>query len=377
MKQYFFGPQQEFPNPRKWELVSKASHQCGIQVDILQPRDGPYLLKLTKAAQQTYRQLFSLTPNSYSSTMLANDKLNTYLILQDAGFDVPPGFGYFKPDGLGFDFAATRGIKQAETEALCLGMDWKHGEAGAYLSLHALRSLTSQNHFPEIDTLRFRHPLIVKPNSGSGGQGVRRVDFYDELEDAVGAALRTPDSNMWLLQRYLPGAEYRAIVLDAKVLICYEKRRPYVVGDGHSEVAALLAAKNIQMSKADPAIETVDLRSRDFEAILRRENLQPWAVLEEGRRLTIDDRANLERGGDVRLVDELHPEKEKSLIRIASSVGLRFAGIDFICGQLAEPETEISVLEVNANPGLWHFYKKGYEELAIAIYSALLASIFD
>ena len=49
-------------------------------------------------------------------------------------------------------------------------------------------------------------PVIVKPRSGSGSRGVRRVDDVDELR-------RLPRDGTLLVQEYLPGTEYSLDVL--------------------------------------------------------------------------------------------------------------------------------------------------------------------
>jgi carbamoyl-phosphate synthase large subunit len=49
-------------------------------------------------------------------------------------------------------------------------------------------------------------PVIVKPRSGSGSRGVRRVDDHDEL-------VRLPRDGTLLVQEYLPGTEYSLDVL--------------------------------------------------------------------------------------------------------------------------------------------------------------------
>lgn len=61
-------------------------------------------------------------------------------------------------------------------------------------------------------------PWILKPRSGSGSRGIRRLDSLDELEA----------SDDWLVQELLPGAEYSVDVLiaaDGQVLAAVPRER--------------------------------------------------------------------------------------------------------------------------------------------------------
>jgi len=82
--------------------------------------------------------------------------------------------------------------------------------------------------------------VVVKPNEGTGGQGVFRVRTAGELEVAV---LRILDRHRSLcLSPYenISGGEYRVAVLQGRVHFVYRKDRPTLVGDGRRTLGELL-----------------------------------------------------------------------------------------------------------------------------------------
>src|SRR3989304_7780533 len=83
------------------------------------------------------------------------------------------------------------------------------------------------------------YPLVCKPNTGTGGEGVSRVDNPADLERTTTALFQLHRSIC--LSPYLDfEQEYRAVMLDGVCELLYTKRRPHVVGDGRSSVLELI-----------------------------------------------------------------------------------------------------------------------------------------
>ncbi len=59
-------------------------------------------------------------------------------------------------------------------------------------------------------------PLIVKPNDGGSSVGISKVEHIDQLREAAKHALKYSESA--LLERYIPGRELTATVLDGQAL---------------------------------------------------------------------------------------------------------------------------------------------------------------
>jgi len=77
------------------------------------------------------------------------------------------------------------------------------------------------------------YPLVVKPNTGTGGEDVIRVDNAAELEQTVVQLFGI--HRAICLSPYLEfEQEYRAVMLDESCELLYAKRRPHVIGNGKS-----------------------------------------------------------------------------------------------------------------------------------------------
>ena len=92
--------------------------------------------------------------------------------------------------------------------------------------------------------------IICKPNSGTGGAGLYIVSDETELEVAVNT-LFSQTSTICICPYYRIDNEYRVILLDDEVKLIFRKIRPYIIGNGKDNVAALCAMNG---KKADSAM---------------------------------------------------------------------------------------------------------------------------
>jgi D-alanine-D-alanine ligase-like ATP-grasp enzyme len=221
-------------------------------------------------------------------------------------------------------------------------------------------------------------PVVVKPNSRSQGVAVCKVHNKTEFMRAARAVFR--HDRVLLVQRYLPGHDYRIVVLDGEVISAYERLPLWVVGDGVSTVRELLAAKQEQflVDGRDTIIDVEDMR---LGMHLARRRLRMDSVLPAGERTTLLDNANLSTGGDaVDVTEQMHPGFAEFAINVTRDMGLRFCGVDIIVdGTIHElpQEGHYWVIEINAAPGLDHYAAVGARQEAIvdAMYLKVLQAI--
>jgi biotin carboxylase len=94
---------------------------------------------------------------------------------------------------------------------------------------------------PSVGSLAALLPAVIKPVDNMGGRGCRRVDAYDELEEAVAGALRFSRSGRVIVESFMEGPEFSvdAIVYDDEINICGLADRhiffpPYFIEMGHT-----------------------------------------------------------------------------------------------------------------------------------------------
>ncbi|MDI9232345.1 cyanophycin synthetase [Limnohabitans lacus] len=198
-------------------------------------------------------------------------------------------------------------------------------------------------------------PVVVKPQDGNQGKGVS-VNITDRaaFEAAYATAVRY---GVVLVEKFLPGHDYRLLVVGNKLVAAARREPPLVVGDGKHTVRQLVDQVN-----ADPRRGTghsTSLTKIRFDDIaigrLHEQGLEPESVPVKGRRVILRNNANLSTGGTATdVTDDVHPEVAARVIEAAQMVGLDICGVDVVCESVMRPleEQNGGIVEVNAAPGL-------------------------
>lgn len=108
-------------------------------------------------------------------------------------------------------------------------------------------------------------------------------------------------------------------------------------------------------------------------------SLAMHSVIDTGQKIFLLDNANLSTGGDAFDVTSIiHPSFKEIAASIASDMGLRFCGVDLmIVGAIDKPVSKYWVIEINAAPGLDHYFTSGKEQQKIVedLYLKVLQSM--
>jgi cyanophycin synthetase len=198
-------------------------------------------------------------------------------------------------------------------------------------------------------------PVVVKPQDGNQGKGVSvNISERAAFDAAYATAVRY---GVVLVEKFLPGHDYRLLVVGNKLVAASRREPPLVVGDGKHTVRQLVDQVN-----ADPRRGTghsTSLTKIRFDDIaigrLREQGLEPESVPEKGRRVILRNNANLSTGGTATdVTDDVHPEVAARVIEAAQMVGLDICGVDVVCESVMRPleEQNGGIVEVNAAPGL-------------------------
>ncbi len=198
-------------------------------------------------------------------------------------------------------------------------------------------------------------PVVVKPQDGNQGKGVTvNVDSRAHLEIAYRAAAGFGDV---MVETYLPGSDFRLLVVGDRVVAASRRDPPHVIGDGEHTVRELVDAVNADPRRGDGhATSLTKIRFDDIALVrLEGQGLTPASVPEMGRRVVLRNNANLSTGGTATdVTDELHPDVAARAVAAAQTVGLDICGVDVVCESVHVPleKQNGGVVEVNAAPGL-------------------------
>ena len=223
------------------------------------------------------------------------------------------------------------------------------------------------------------YPLIVKPNSQSQGSGVCLVWNEKELRSALLRSFQV--DKVALIEKYLPGKDYRVVVLDKEIISAYERIALSVMGDGKNSVMALLKQKQKDFIKRDrdTRINFSDIR---IKAKLKRQGYTFGSILPKHTKIYLLDNANLSTGGNsFDVTNNIHPSFKKISIDLTRNMGLRIAGVDIMVtkGDITKNlrDCKYYIIEINAAPGLDHYVttgpvqKKIVEDMYLKILKAL------
>lgn len=205
------------------------------------------------------------------------------------------------------------------------------------------------------------YPVIVKPNSLSQGAGVSLVWNERGLRQALLGIFE--HDKIAIIERYLPGRDYRVVVLDREVISAYERVPLSVVGDGRSSILSLLKQKQSKFIQTgrDTKINFADPRIKNK---LAQQELALNSILENNRKIFLLDNANLSTGGDsVDVTKDIHPSFKKLAIAVTRDMGLRICGVDIMVttGDITKDlkHCKYYIIEINSAPGLDHYVTTG------------------
>lgn len=198
-------------------------------------------------------------------------------------------------------------------------------------------------------------PVVVKPLDGNQGKGVTvNIVERDHFEVAYSAANKY---GKVLVEKFLPGQDFRLLVVGNKLVAAARREPPLVVGDGTHTVRQLVEQVNADPRRGEGhATSLTKIRFDDIAvARLKVQGLEPESVPEKGQRVILRNNANLSTGGTATdVTDEVHPEVAARAVAAARMVGLDICGVDVVCESVQRPLEEQSggIVEVNAAPGL-------------------------
>ena len=199
-------------------------------------------------------------------------------------------------------------------------------------------------------------PVVVKPQDGNQGKGVVvNITTREGLEAAYKTASEFSDELM--VERFLPGHDFRMLVVGGQLVAAARREPPQVLGDGQHTIRELVDIVNQDPRRGSGHGTALTKVRLDDIAIARiaSEGLTPESVPAQGQRVVLRNNANLSTGGSATdVTDDVHPEIAARAIEAAQTIGLHICGVDVVCETMLKPLEEQSggIVEVNAAPGL-------------------------
>lgn len=202
---------------------------------------------------------------------------------------------------------------------------------------------------------RVGFPAVVKPLDGNHGKGASVG--IKSIEDGREAFEKAKEYSRWVIvEKQLQGSDYRALVVNNRLIAVAERVPAHVTGDGKHTISELVDQVNADPRRGyghENVLTQIDIDNQAIRCI-RKAGYELDSVPREGERIFLKTTANISTGGTaIDLTDEAHPENVILFERIARIIGLDVAGIDVIAPNISEPirQNGGGIIEVNAAPG--------------------------
>ena len=199
-------------------------------------------------------------------------------------------------------------------------------------------------------------PVVVKPRDGSQGRGVAvNIETRERVLAAFEAAADI--SSEVIVERYIPGHDFRLLVVGNTLVAAARRDPPQVTGDGVQTIRQLVEQVNADPLRGDGhATSLTKIRFDDIAlATLRKQGYEADSVPPAGTLVVLRNNANLSTGGSATdVTDEVHPEMAARAVTAARMIGLDICGVDVVAETVHLPleDQHGGVVEVNAAPGL-------------------------
>jgi len=221
--------------------------------------------------------------------------------------------------------------------------------------------------------------VVVKPRDGNQGKGITvNIKTQDEVLAAFAAAVEISDDV--IVERFLPGHDFRMLVIGKQLFAAARREPPLVVGDGEKTVRELVELVNRDPRRGEGhATSLTKIRFDDIAlAALAQQQLSAESVPAKGARVILRNNANLSTGGTATdVTDDVHPQLAARAVAAAQMIGLDICGIDVVCDTVLKPLEGQGggIVEANAAPGLRMHLQPSYGK-GRAVGEAIVANMY-
>lgn len=202
---------------------------------------------------------------------------------------------------------------------------------------------------------RLGYPVVVKPLDANHGNAVFiNLKTAEQVRSAYDKA-REAGSGV-IVEAFLPGNDYRILVVDGTVVAAAQRVPGHVVGDGTHTIGELVEIVNSDPRRGvgHERILTRLVVDDQAQRLLAEAGLGLDAVLPEGEIFYLRSTGNLSTGGTaIDKTDSIHYDVRVMAERAVRAIGLDVAGVDYLSPDISRSYKDVGggIVEINAGPG--------------------------
>jgi glutamate--cysteine ligase/glutathione synthase len=302
------------------QILIREALRRNIDVEILDRAD--HFIRLTKDSKVEFvKQATKTSADTYISSLIMENKKVTKLILSEHGIQVPADSTFYSIEDAINQYAQFAG-----------------------------------------------QSIVIKPKSTNFGVGVVIFKPLDSLEDyrnALEQAFKYDSSVM--VEQFLPGKEYRFLVIGDETVAILHRVPANVTGDGVSTIEQLVVEKNRDPLRGTGYVTPLEkIKLGDIEKVFLQGQGKGFGdIPSEGETVYLRENSNISTGGDsIDYSDEVLQAYKDIAVEAAKAVGAKICGADLMIQDiLAEPTPDnYGIIELNFNPAL-HIHNFPYQGL--------------
>ena len=160
-----------------------------------------------------------------------------------------------------------------------------------------------------------------------------------------------------VVEKFVKGDVYRVIVIDGEMIAVAQRLPAIIVGDGVNSIKSLIEKYNEHQWRGLAGQKNTTLHKIEFDEKLfkrlEKSGVRVEGVLGVGQELKLADKVTLGEAAEiVNLTGQVHEKNKKLFEDVSRAMGMPFAGLDFICEDVAKPydEQSFAFLENNTLP---------------------------
>jgi len=201
--------------------------------------------------------------------------------------------------------------------------------------------------------------IVVKPKSTNFGLGVQMLNedvSLSEFTNAVKQAF-TFDKTV-MIERFIPGKEFRFLVIDDQVIAILHRIPANVTGDGMLTIEELITKKNDDPLRGKGHVtpfECIVLGKIELEC-LRMQGKDKSYIPKKGEAVYLRENSNVSTGGDsIDYTDDVIDGYKDIAIKAVKALGAKICGLDMIIADVktAPNKDNHSIIELNFNPAIY------------------------
>ena len=293
------------------QIIIKEALKRNIEVEILDEDDN--FIRLKKGSKVEYiKQATKTSLDTYIVALIMENKEITKLILKEHDINVPSG-----------------------------------------LTVNCIEEALSK--YPDF----INKDIVIKPKSTNFGEGVSILKGLKSKEAYINAVKEALSyGNHILIEEFIPGEEYRFLVIDDEVAAVMHRVPANVAGDGVHNIKELVDEKNKDPARGKGHItplEKINIGPIE-ENNLASQNKDISYVPDDGEIVYLRENSNISTGGDsIDFTDDINAEYKKIAVDATKAVDAKICGVDMIILDVkAKPDkNNHSIIELNFNPVLY------------------------